>query len=86
MAWATSLCRELQPSLWVISRKPGGSGEMGMLKLRMRTKFLLSMLLISAGLTCTSLLLVRHSVQKQVKRETLCGPAKFRRHFPELPA
>jgi signal transduction histidine kinase len=40
-----------------------------MLKLRMRTKFLLSMLLISAGLTCTSLLLVRHSVQKQVRRE-----------------
>ena len=40
-----------------------------MLKLRMRTKFLLSMLLISAGLTCTSLLLVRHSVQKQMRRE-----------------
>ena len=40
-----------------------------MLKLRMRTKFLLSMLLISAGLTCTSLLLVRHSVQKQVRLE-----------------
>jgi signal transduction histidine kinase len=40
-----------------------------MLKLRMRTKFLLSMLLISAGLTCTSLLLVRNSVQKQVRRE-----------------
>jgi signal transduction histidine kinase len=40
-----------------------------MLKLRMRTKFLLSMLLISAGLTCTSLLLVRHSVQKQIRRE-----------------
>src|SRR5579862_923872 len=40
-----------------------------MLKLRMRTKFLLSMLLISAGLTCTSLLLVRHSVQNQVRRE-----------------
>ena len=40
-----------------------------MLKLRMRTKFLLSMLLISAGLTCTSLLLVRHSMQKQVKGE-----------------
>ena len=40
-----------------------------MLKLRMRTKFLLSMLLISAGLTCTSLLLVRHSVQIQVRRE-----------------
>src|SRR5882724_13033836 len=42
---------------------------MGMLKLRMRTKFLLSMLLISAGLTGTSLLLVRHSVRNQVKRE-----------------
>ena len=40
-----------------------------MLKLRMRTKFLLSMLLISAGLTCTSLLLVRYSVRKQVKKE-----------------
>jgi signal transduction histidine kinase len=40
-----------------------------MLKLRMRTKFLLSMLLISAGLTCTSLLLVRHSVRKQIRRE-----------------
>jgi signal transduction histidine kinase len=42
---------------------------MDMLKLRMRTKFLLSMLLITAGLTCTSLLLVRYSVRKQVKRE-----------------
>ena len=40
-----------------------------MAKLRMRTKFLLSMLLISAGLTCTSLLLVRRSVQGQVKKE-----------------
>jgi len=42
-----------------------------MMKLRMRTKFLLSMLLISAGLTCTSLLLVRRSVQAQVKKEIL---------------
>ncbi len=40
-----------------------------MVKLRMRTKFLLSMLLISTGLTCTSLLLVRRSVQGQVKKE-----------------
>jgi signal transduction histidine kinase len=37
-------------------------------KLRLRTKFLLSMLLISAGLTATSLLLVRHIVQNQVKQ------------------
>jgi signal transduction histidine kinase len=42
-----------------------------MLKLRLRTKFLLSMLLISAGLTCTSLLLVRRSVHQQVKKEIL---------------
>ena len=40
-----------------------------MVKLRMRTKFLLSMLLISAGLTSTSLLLVRNSVQAHVKQE-----------------
>jgi signal transduction histidine kinase len=40
-----------------------------MMKLRMRTKFLLSMLLITAGLTSTSLLLVRHSVQEQVRKE-----------------
>lgn len=39
-----------------------------MVKLRMRTKFLLSMLLISAGLTSTSLLVVRHSVQAQIKK------------------
>src|SRR5579862_5808626 len=39
------------------------------MKLRLRTKFLLSMLLISAGLTATSLLLVRRSVQGQVRRE-----------------
>ena len=44
-----------------------------MAKLRMRTKFLLSMLLISAGLTCTSLLVVRHSVQTQEKREIFAG-------------
>ncbi len=39
-----------------------------MMKLRMRSKFLLSMLLISAGLTGMSLLLVRHSVQAQVRK------------------
>lgn len=40
-----------------------------MARIRLRTKFLLSMLLISSGLTCTSLLLVRHSIQKQVRNE-----------------
>ncbi len=39
-----------------------------MMKLRLRTKFLLSMLLISTSLTVTSLLLVRRSVQSQVKK------------------
>src|SRR5579872_3343351 len=39
------------------------------MKLRMRTKILLSMLLITAGLTAMSLLLVRHSIQTQVKKE-----------------
>ena len=69
------------------ARKPGAAaGEKVMLKLRMRTKFLLSMLLISAGLTCTSLLLVRHSVQKQMTKGNLRRPAKFGQHFPELPA
>ena len=40
-----------------------------MVKLRLRTKFLLSMVLISAGLTCTSLLLVRRHVQAQERKE-----------------
>jgi len=40
-----------------------------MVKLRLRTKFLLSMLVISTGLTCTSLLLVRRSVRHQIKNE-----------------
>ena len=40
-----------------------------MTSLRLRTKFLLSMLLISAALTCTSLLVVRRSVQSEVRNE-----------------
>jgi signal transduction histidine kinase len=39
------------------------------MKLRLRTKFLLSMLLISAGLTSVSLLLVRHRVEAQIRNE-----------------
>ncbi len=57
-----------------------------MLKLRMRTKFLLSMLLISAGLTCTSLLLVRYSVREAGAAGNLRRPAKFRQHLSELSA
>jgi signal transduction histidine kinase len=40
-----------------------------MVKFRLRTKFLLSMVLISAGLTSLSLLLVRQNVQSQIKQE-----------------
>ncbi len=39
-----------------------------MVKLRLRTKLLLSMLLVSTGLTGASLLLVRRNVQAQVRR------------------
>src|SRR5947207_827995 len=40
-----------------------------MVRVRLRTKFLLSMVLISAGLTSVSLLLVRQSVQSQARQE-----------------
>src|SRR5215469_5861856 len=42
---------------------------MNMVRARLRTKFLLSMILISAGLTSISLLLVRESVQSQITKE-----------------
>lgn len=41
-----------------------------MARLQLRTKFLISMLVISAGLTCTTLLLVQRSVRAQVRKET----------------
>jgi signal transduction histidine kinase len=40
-----------------------------MVRLRLQTKFLLSMVLITAGLTSLSLLLVRQSVRSQVRQE-----------------
>ncbi len=42
-----------------------------MMKLRLSTKFLLSMLLISAGLTVASLLFVRRTMQSQIRSEIL---------------
>lgn len=36
---------------------------------RLRTKFLLSLLLVSASLTCSTLLVVRHRVQSQVREQ-----------------
>lgn len=38
-----------------------------MASIQLRTKFLLSFLLVSMGLTCASLLIVRYTVQKQVR-------------------
>ena len=68
MGWDTSLYVDLP---WRANRERS-QGEARTMKLRMRTKFLLSMLLITAGLTWTSLLLVRRSVQAQVKKEHFC--------------
>src|SRR5215467_13789524 len=42
---------------------------MNMVRARLRTKFLLSMVLLSAGLTSISLLLVRQSVRSQITKE-----------------
>lgn len=42
-----------------------------MVKVRLRTKFLLSLLLISAALSCATLLIVRYRVRLQVRREIL---------------
>jgi signal transduction histidine kinase len=44
-----------------------------MVRFRLRTKFLLSMVLISAGLTSLSLLLVRQIVQTQARQEIVTG-------------
>jgi signal transduction histidine kinase len=40
-----------------------------MVRVRLRTKFLLSMIIVSAGLTSLSLLLVRHTIQSEVETE-----------------
>ncbi len=54
---------------------------------RLRTKFLLSLLLISASLTCSTLLVVRHRVQLQVReqiREALNSSVVTFQHFQAL--
>jgi signal transduction histidine kinase len=47
---------------------PGNSPGAFVPRLRLRTRFLLAMLLITAGLTVTSLLLVRRTVEKNVRQ------------------
>jgi signal transduction histidine kinase len=44
-----------------------------MTRVRLRTKFLLSLLLITLGLTCATLLIVRRSVQGQIRKEIFAG-------------
>ena len=68
MGWDISLFADLvnlPPEHTPISPTESSSGFVP--RLRLRTRFLLSMLLITAGLTTISLLLVRRSVEKNVR-------------------
>ncbi len=67
MVLVTSLSRRIEKAQRAESVMLGKRGDV--MKLRLRTKFLLSMLLISAGLTSVSLLLVRHRVDAQIRKE-----------------
>ncbi len=59
----------MNPSPQAVSRSQPTEPQGAFLpRLRLRTRFLLSMLLITAGLTTTSLLLVRHSVEANVRQ------------------
>ena len=44
-----------------------------MFKAKLRTKFLLSLVLVSASLTCAMLLIVRHRVRLRVRQEIVEG-------------
>ena len=57
----------LKPESQSAVARPNSDEEL-LPRLRLRTRFLLSMLLITAGLTTTSLLLVRRSVEKNVRQ------------------
>src|SRR5215472_1116504 len=55
-----------------------------MARFRLRTKFLLSLMVVSVGLTGATLLIVRHSVQLQVRKqisEDLRNSVSTFRHF-----
>src|SRR5450759_4613976 len=47
----------------------GAGGRLAMGRVRLRTKFLIAMLLTSAGLTAVSLLIVQRTVENQVRRD-----------------
>lgn len=71
MAWATSSFANLVNLSPEPANQPSATEadpyEQLLPRLRLRTRFLLSMLLITAGLTTTSLLLVRRSVETNVR-------------------
>src|SRR3984885_7047436 len=70
MGWDTSSCAETPLDSTSESASQTFAGQSGttlMHRTRLRTRFLLSMLLITAGLTAMSLLVVRHSVQRHVR-------------------
>ena len=74
MVWVTNSCADLRALILVApSSEPvsqsflGHSGVALVPRTRLRTRFLLSMLAITAGLTAMSLLTVRHSVQTHVR-------------------
>ncbi|MGA8187842.1 MAG: hypothetical protein WB776_07905, partial [Candidatus Sulfotelmatobacter sp.] len=57
-----------EPASQTVPTQPGASFVP---RTRLRTRFLLSMLLITAGLTAMSFLVVRHSVQHHVREGIL---------------
>src|ERR1700733_2216079 len=70
MGWDTSSCAETPLDSTSESASQTFTGQSGttlMHRTRLRTRFLLSMLLITAGLTAMSLLVVRHSVERHVR-------------------
>src|ERR1700757_59610 len=69
MAWDTSWCANAvtPPPESVSSPRTGPAGAR-LPRLRLRTRFLLSMLLITAALTSTSLLLVQRSIRSNVRQ------------------
>src|SRR6202045_76384 len=77
MGWVTNSCADLRglsalilvaPSSELVSQSfLGHSGGALVPRTRLRTRLLLSMLAITAGLTAMSLLVVRHSVQTHVR-------------------
>jgi len=70
MAWDTSSCADsVNPSPESVSPSSRtGSAGAGLPRLRLRTRFLLSMLLITAALTSISLLLVQRSIRSNVRQ------------------